>query len=239
MQLNKINRVKIHAEVEKSIRKFISDNNLQSGDTLPSERNLVEQLGVGRSTLRESLRAMEALGVIEVVAGKGIFVAQTNKLTTVMDELSKLLESKVSVLEILQIRKQLDFLAAELAAKHATADQIKELEQPLLKMEIKMKTGEDGGEDDLEFHRKLWEASGNSILPKMCNFVFSMFLENLDTIGTIIDQQGVYSQTTSYHRPIFEAICDHNPKAAKTAVLVMYDQTEKIVVDFSNCVAKT
>ena len=233
MKLDKIKRVKIHAEVEKSIRRFISANHLGEGDKLPSERQLTEQLGIGRSSLRESLKALEALGVIEVVPGKGIYVTNEDTLSSIHDHFLELVGGKVNVLELLQVRRQLELLAVELASVNATKKQIHAIESFLIKMENKSADGIDAGEADLGFHKLLYAASGNSLMPQLADIIYGMWTKYLDRLyGDLLQIEGaIFTETTPLHRPLFEAIRDHNPKAAQRALGKMLDLTAKIVAE--------
>ena len=69
------NHSKVYLEALEKIKKIVFDQNLQAGDRLPSERELAEQLNIGRSSVREALRAMEILGLIETKRGEGTFIA--------------------------------------------------------------------------------------------------------------------------------------------------------------------
>lgn len=83
--------------VSKEIKDYIQQNNLKKGDKLPSVEQIMENLGVGRSSIREAIRYLEALDIIEVLNGKGIFVKepslyQLSTKFTVEDEKSALLQ---------------------------------------------------------------------------------------------------------------------------------------------------
>ena len=230
MEFDKIKRVRLQAEVEKSIRRFIEDNGLKEGDKLPSERELVEQLGVGRSSLRESLRALEALEVIKVVAGKGIFVAGNSGPRATHEYFVQLIGEKVTALEVLQVRRQLESLAAELAATNATEPEIRRLEIAIRKIEALYEKNMSGGEEDLEFHRALFAASGNALLPRIGEIILNMWLEYLGSLGKFIEHGDGFTQTTPLHRPIYEAIRSRSPKNAKKAVDEMFDLTASVII---------
>jgi DNA-binding FadR family transcriptional regulator len=230
MPLDRIKRVRLQAEVEKSLRGFIDENGLTEGDKLPSERELVEQLGVGRSSLRESLRALEALGIVKVVAGKGIFAGGGARSAAAHELFGRLVGDKVTALEVLQVRRQLDSLAAELAARNANSEEIRNMEVYLTQIEELHEEKMDGGVADSEFHKSIYAASGNALLPGIGEIVLGMWIEHLDRLHDSVDLRGEFARTTPLHRPIFEAIRDHDPRAAKRAVDGMFDMTDEIVL---------
>ena len=231
MGLDKIKRVRLQAEVEKSVRSFIDENGLQEGDKLPSERELGEQLGVGRSSLRESLRALEALGIVRVLAGKGIFVADAAGSRVAHEYFIQLMDEKVTALEVLEVRRQLESMAAELAAKNATDGQIERIEAALSKIEERFERNRSGDEDDFEFHSAIFAASGNALLPHIGEIILGMWLEYLGRLQMYVKIGNEFARTTPSHRPIYEAIRDRDPKSAVRAVEKSIEVTASIIFD--------
>lgn len=233
MKFDKIKKVKIHAEVEKNIRRFITANNLIKGDKLPSERQLTERLGIGRSSLREALRSLEALGVLEILPGKGIYVGNNERSSSVHEHFLQLVGGKVNVLELLQVRRQLELLAVELASVNATKEQLDDMESSLIKMENKGIAGIDAGESDLKFHKALYEASGNSLMPQLADIIYRMWTDYLGRLyGDLLHTEGaIFVRTTKLHRPLFEAIRDKDSKGAQKALNKMLDLTARIVAE--------
>jgi GntR family transcriptional regulator, transcriptional repressor for pyruvate dehydrogenase complex len=230
MALDKIKRVRLQAEVEKSVRSYIDENELQEGDKLPSERELCEQLGVGRSSLRESLRALEALGIVQVAAGKGIFVADSAGSRAAHEYFLHLIDEKVSALEVLEVRTRLEALAAELAARNATRDQVDRIRAALLKIEERYDNDQNGNKDDIEFHSSIYAASGNALLPHIGEVILGMWLEYLTRLQQYVLIGDDFAQTTPSHRPVYEAIRDGDPKAAVRAVDSSFEVTASIII---------
>ncbi len=229
MGLDKIKRARLQAEVEKSVRSHIDENALQEGDKLPSERELGEQLGVGRSSLRESLRALEALESVRVVAGKGIFVADAAGSRAAHEHFIQLMDEKVTALEVLEVRGQLESMAAEHAARNATDEQIERIEAALLKIEARFEQNRSGDEDDVEFHSAIFAASGNALLPRIGEIIMGMWREYLGSLQTYVDIGDTFAKTTPSHRPIYEAIRSRDPKAAVKAVEKSFEITGSII----------
>jgi GntR family transcriptional regulator, transcriptional repressor for pyruvate dehydrogenase complex len=230
MALDKIKRVRLQAEVEKSVRSYIDDNGLQEGDKLPSERELGEQLGVGRSSLRESLRALEALGIIQVVAGKGVFVADSAGSRAAHEYFVHLIGEKVSALEVLEVRTRIEAFAAELAAQNATHDQVDRIGTALSKIEELYDHNQNGSKDDIEFHSSIYAASGNALLPHIGEIIPNMWLEYLARLQKYVIIGDDFARTTPSHRPVYEAIRDGDPKAAVRAVEKSFEVTASIII---------
>ncbi len=228
MELNKIKKVKLHSEVVKILEDYIRSNNLKPNDPLPSERVLAEKIGVGRSSLREAIRVLEAQGIVEVVSGKGIFVGPSNAVTDAYEYLSKKLKKKVTLLELYQIRRPLGALSVELAALNATEKQIEDIGKSLDAYEKSVQQGQDGWKYDRAFHLGIERSSGNAIIPKLFEFIYQQW----DSFE--FEAETAYPESCSLHRPIYEAIRKRDSKAAGRAFHKLMDYVEKLIVKQEN-----
>ncbi|HOQ67954.1 MAG TPA: GntR family transcriptional regulator, partial [Candidatus Atribacteria bacterium] len=158
-----INRVKLTESIMEAIVEYASSNNLKVGDRLPSERELSSALRVSRPLLREALRKMESLNLIEVLPGKGTFikVPLKNNMSYLVLHID---EERDKVLEVLKIRRALEKLAIEEAIKNITDDEIKELEKKVNLLEEKQRRGDDSKEENWAFHSLIYRSAGNKLL---------------------------------------------------------------------------
>ncbi|GAA5416335.1 HTH-type transcriptional repressor NanR [Paraliobacillus ryukyuensis] len=108
---------KAYESVLDKLKHFINDKQLQPGDKLPSEREFAEQLGVGRSSVREALRAIELLGLIETRQGEGTFLREYQSLSTVRVLSSFILQEQHTVEEVGDLRRLVEKEALKLAFK--------------------------------------------------------------------------------------------------------------------------
>jgi DNA-binding FadR family transcriptional regulator len=136
---------------------------------LPPERFLAEQLQVSRSSVREAMTALEVLGVVEIRAGRGIFVgrAQSNHL---IEAVSSLTEEQ-GPLEILDARLLIEPGIADLAAQRATPADLQALRNQLELMQDQLDRGLDAWEPDWGFHQAVARAAGNSLVDSMLEVV--------------------------------------------------------------------
>lgn len=118
---------KVYQGVLQELRKYIDDHDLQPGDKLPSERELSEKLRAGRSSVREALRAMELLGLIETRHGEGTFLSQYRPYHSVEVLSSFILQGANTKNDLLFAKKIIEKEAARIAYDHITEDDIKEL----------------------------------------------------------------------------------------------------------------
>ena len=168
----------VHVEIQNRLKEYIIANNLQPDDPLPSEPQLANQLGVSRAVVREALRSLEALGVIYSRRGAGRYVSQFN-LNPILQNLSYgMLFDVEDLQEIIAVRERLEvgFIADAISAMDE--DTLDQMRQTLERMKKKMHTDEDFLEDDLTFHRFLYQVTGNRLLIKLLD-IFREVYQNL------------------------------------------------------------
>ena len=228
-EFDKIKKVKLTTEIVKTIRDFVISDQLEKGAKLPSERVLAEQIGVGRSSLREALRSLETLGLVEVVAGKGIFVAWDGrgvdkKGLPDIDSLEIITNKKITLLELLQVRELLECYSVKMASANATDKQLKQIEKRLIILENLYSAGIENRNEDVLFHQAINEASGNPMLPILFKTIFKLWISH------DFGKNNVFLETLPFHRPIFESICRHDAKGAVVAVKRMLKITKKTIL---------
>lgn len=170
-----IKTTKVYEQVIDQIKDMIDKGTLKKGDKLPSERDLVEQLKVSRTSIREALRSLEVIGLIECRQGEGNYI-KTNFQDNLFEPLSIMFMLEGSNPDaIWELRKTMEVEASGLAAKRITGEQLKELKE----ITEKFMNSEDediSAEVDKEFHYKIAECSGNVL-------IFNI----LKTVSTLVD----------------------------------------------------
>ncbi|MCS4476062.1 FadR family transcriptional regulator [Clostridium botulinum] len=163
-----IKNAKVYEQVIEQIKTMIISGNLQKGDKLPSERELVDQLKVSRTSIREALRALEIVGLIKCKQGEGNFI-RDNFDNSLFEPLSLVFMLERSNKEdIIEVRRIIEVEAASLAAKRITKDQLKKLEYII----YEFKNSEDEKilvNLDKNFHYEIAQASNNFILLNIIN----------------------------------------------------------------------
>ncbi|WP_430611833.1 FadR/GntR family transcriptional regulator [Enterococcus sp. DIV0876] len=144
---------------------FIKEKNLDIGDKLPNEYELLEVVGVGRSTLREAIKMLVSKNVLEVRHGAGTFVSKQKGIADDPFGFGMIKDQNKMTADLFELRFLLEPTMAAMAAQHATVEQINKLKY--LQKELKRLIRE--GDDthilvDMEFHTTIAEASGNIAL---------------------------------------------------------------------------
>lgn len=217
--LQRVKKVRISDTVVDQIIALIEDGRLKVGDQLPGERELVNQLQVGRASVREALRILEAQGIVEVSPGKGTFI--TGEVSKLSDQEGVRLwfqQHADEVLELLEVREALERRSARLAATKASQEQIDNARRVLDSVEHALEKGELDilGYGDQNFHRLLAQASGNHILSELIDAIIEAMVSPR---RTILRLPGRARKSMDEHRAILQAIVDRDPEAAEQAVI--------------------
>src|SRR3990170_281010 len=148
--------------VLEQIQKLIAEGKLQPGDHLPSEMDLAEQFGVGRSSIREAMRVLQLVGVVEVIQGKGTFVREPGILPLMVDW-SRIAEMGI-IAEVMEARQFMEVLLAQLAAERATDEDVEALRVALARSQDSLGNIDNSVEAGVNFHLALADAGHNQVL---------------------------------------------------------------------------
>src|SRR3984893_15927164 len=142
-----VRKNKVYEEVAKQIERLILKK-LRPGDKLPSERELAEMLRVSRSSIRDAIRGLELMGLVEPRQGAGTIVREISAESLVNPFGNALKRREALVGELLDFRKMLETPLAPRAATHASADEVSEMEEILQRQEQKQDQGEPAVAED-------------------------------------------------------------------------------------------
>lgn len=210
------------------IRGLLISGRIRPGDRLPAERRLAETLQVGRSTVREAYRALEALGLIQVQPGTATRVARPSMVT----ELVPANDTRPSAArnrqrQLFEVRLTLEPAVAALAARRATPEHVAKLRAVLETQERDLDDGRKGLEADTDFHALLFDASGNPLLGDLADQVMALLYEQWQQVATP-DRRTL---SLCQHRRIFHAVEAQNPTAAERHMRVHLRSIEELVLD--------
>jgi GntR family transcriptional repressor for pyruvate dehydrogenase complex len=197
---------------------FIVNDDLKAGDRLPAERELSLRFQVSRPSLREALRVLEAIGLVEIRPGGGTFVSDLN-ITPFLSIIAPLfVRRKGYEVEFLELRIMLELKAAEMAARSLRTDKEALLLPPVLRMKDAFLSGdsENGVRADIEFHRAIFHIAESYLLQKAAEFVVATLEFSVSHSRKIIlERAGSTEELYLQHQSIYEAIRDGDPDKAK------------------------
>lgn len=201
--LDSLQEKKVYEGILLQIHELVQEKNLRPGDKLPSERELSEQLGAGRSSVREALRALELLGLIETRRGEGTFLRhyRHNRLIDILGFF--ILRDYKTKKDLIEMRKVLELDAVRMACRRATAKHFEEMERILAAAEERIEQGEIPTEEDYLFHRVICRSSRNSILHR----IWTPLVEYSNSVrNESLAREGRARSAVMEHRKIMEAI---------------------------------
>ena len=199
-----------------AITELISSGDFQLGDRLPTERALATYLGVSRSTVREAVRGLATLRIVDVRHGDGTFLLRLDgaalfESSGLMDRLT----NHDNALDVLEVRRILESAAAELAAVRMTIEQRTELGS-LLERVFASTTRDMALEADLSFHDFIAEAAGNQLLRYLIG-IFSAHTYRARYLMTSVHEGERVASMKVSHALIYQAIMDRDPHASWVA----------------------
>lgn len=200
------------------IKAMITSGDLKPGDRLPREADLAALIGVSRNSLREAVRALSLVRILDVRQGDGTYVSSMST-ESLLEALSFLLEFRrdSGIVEFLEVRRILEPAAAAMAARTMSAEQVEGLRRSV----HETRTATDVADlvrHDLAFHSAIAAGTGNSVLASMVDSV-SMPTERA-RIWRGLTEENAVARTIEEHQRIIEAIAAHDGDLAAARTLV-------------------
>ena len=195
---------------------LIKEKQLRPGDRLPPERELAAMMKVSRPSLREALRALQIMNIIDNRQGSGTYITslEPERLIEHLDIIFTLNDTTYN--ELFEARRILEAGVAGLAARGISDSAIEELEHCLVRAQEAIDDPEAFLEIDLDLHRKILEATGNSILSLFMRSISQLSIYSRRRTGEHVD---VRRHTIEDHRAIVQALKSRDPAAAQRAML--------------------
>lgn len=201
------------SEVLKRLLEYLFSGEVEPGDRIPSERQLTEVLGVNRPAVREAVRALAFLGLLDVRQSSGTYFRDPDQdLLFTLFELS-LTFGQRRLHELVEARGELEVLVAGLAAERRTEEDLAELTELLARM--RRKGGQEYVEADTAFHARIAEAARNAVLQDMLRGVHTMVR---NWVSSNVRAAGSTKALYNEHVPILEGIARGDPESARQAM---------------------
>ncbi len=200
MNFKKIDRVSMSEEIIEYLKQQILSRTLKSGQRLPAEESLAESMGVGRGTIREALRVLIHMGLVER-KGNGTYVTEGR----VKNDYQLKLDEYRDIVEIIEVRKVVEPALAQLAA-------VRRNQESLDKLRLELEQMRDGVADvdsfllhDSTFHDMVFEASGNSILEGFIRGLKDLMKKNQ---ALVLRERfsHIMPKSLDFHEKVYEAI---------------------------------
>jgi GntR family hexuronate regulon transcriptional repressor len=203
---------KLYQQIARTIAAAIEDGRYAPGDRLPSERELADDFGVSRPTIRDAMIALEFQGLVEARQGSGVYVRAARQIA------EDAAERDVSALELAEARRLFEGEACALAAAIITDDQVALLDRLVVDMERDV-AAEDFEKHELEFHLAIARATGNAAISATVEDLWALRKQSSSCTAALrrarINSRGDF---VGEHRRIAVALRTRDPKAARQAM---------------------
>jgi GntR family transcriptional repressor for pyruvate dehydrogenase complex len=210
-----IKSTRIYEEIVRQVKAMIAEGRLKSGDQLPPERDLAEQFVVSRTSVREALRALESLGLVEIRAGEGTFVRQVS-VDALIEPLALIMATQRGAIgELFEARRLLEPAIAGLAALRATPEEIQEMARILDAQAAEVRAGRTGLPQDAQFHAAIAAAAHNRAISRLVHGIMDLLTQSREES---LSRPGRPTRSHEDHRRVLEAIRARDPRAAEHAM---------------------
>jgi len=217
----------VYEEVARQIERLIADGRFKPGDKLPPERDLAETFQVSRSSVRDAIRTLEVLGLVEPRHGEGTVVCDLSPDLLVTPLSAMLVRKRELVGELLDVRRMIEPPLAARAAIRVSPEEIAYLEDILRRQKEKVRRGELAIEEDSEFHYAIATATKNSVVLKVLDVLMDLLRESRERT---LQVPGRLQKSFAGHRRILSAIKRRDAAAAEAAMQRHLEEIEEIVL---------
>ena len=227
MGIEPIKSTRIYEAIVRQVKAMISEGRLKSGDQLPPERDLAEKFVVSRTSVREALRALESLGLIEIRPGEGTFVREVSVEALIEPLALVMLSQREAIGELFEARQLLEPSIAAFAARRATPHDIEEMARILEEQAKEVAAGRTGLAQDADFHSAIASAAHNRAISRLVHGIMDLLTQSREES---LSTPGRPTRSHASHRRILNAIAARDEDAAREAMLDHLRSVEEVVL---------
>lgn len=221
----------VYTEMVNSITDLIKRGELKPGDPLLSERELCEQFGISRTSVRKGLAILSGMGLIEITPRSGARVAQISAQPAI-DSLSHLIaRNRHQAAHLYEVRRLIEVQAARLAAIRREEADILKLRELNNLIRNSLQNPESLHRADMNLHIGIAESTKNPFFGELMNVLISAYMEIFNVVwsrwGNPEEEQALFSHYLQQHSMIVEAIADRDPEAAAAYMIQHIDDSRR------------
>lgn len=226
--LTPVTRTTLTADICRKLVSHLLRGDWTEGDRIPPERELCQRLGVGRASLREALKALEIMGMIETRLGEGTFVCGRSEFFSRPLLWAITGSAKSDAHELVEARELIESETAKLAAERATAEDLQTIRKHLDEMEAAIDDPATFLEADLNFHLAVANSAHNQILANALSLIRNLMRQ---WIGQALPKEGVAITALNHHNKIFAAISKRNATAARNSMQAHLEAMASVLLE--------
>ncbi len=208
--------------VVKRIKEALLNGELNPGDFLPPEAELAKNLNVGKSSVREALKMLQALGVVEVRRGQGTAICKEPGEESINPLVFQLLMEERRIQDLIDLRMIFEPGITVMAMKRATEAEIETIRRTVLRLQNSIEQGVPMAEDDLAFHFAILEATHNPFVVRIGKTILQLFKSSISTSMRTIPKIALRD-----HKRIVDALVQKDEDKLVEAVVASFEDWKK------------
>jgi GntR family transcriptional repressor for pyruvate dehydrogenase complex len=208
--------------VVKRIKEALLNGEINPGDFLPPEAELAKNLNVGKSSVREALKMLQALGVIEVRRGQGTAICKEPGEEAINPLIFQLLMEQRRIQDLIDLRMIFEPGITVLAMKRATEAEIEAIRETVERLQKSIEEGDPVAEDDLAFHFAVLNATHNPFVVRIGKTILQLFKSSINTSMRTIPEIALRD-----HKRILEAFVRKDEDQLVEAVVASFEGWKK------------
>jgi DNA-binding FadR family transcriptional regulator len=224
-RLPQIEPIRLYRQIATLLSERIDDGYFPTGSLLPAERELAQQLGVSRTSVREALIALEVIGKVSIRVGHGVQILEATPRPGQIASGSDAAEADIGPIQLMEARRHVELKAVELAAVNRDRANLENMRRAIdVQANAKTVQAREYRDGDRDFHVEIAKAGGNAayalIIADLWDFRFKPMFKKFEELLTGPDR---LKQTIIEHRHIYQAIADGDRVAARQAMKTHLD----------------
>lgn len=224
--LKAVEKKRAYEDIVEQIRSLIEDGKLKSGDHLPSERELTETFKVSRTTVREAIRTLESMKLVQSRHGNGTYILASSEEALVQPLAAALFNGKDDIIDIFYIRKIIEPYVARMAAENASPEEIEEMEKILQKQADLIEREENTVAADSAFHSAVARTAKNRVMERLLLAIVDLLKQTREEY--LIDDERA-KKSLQGHQKVLESIKSRDCVVAQKSMLMHLEDIEGIV----------
>ncbi|MEK6653851.1 MAG: FadR/GntR family transcriptional regulator [Thermodesulfobacteriota bacterium] len=227
--LRVVEKKKAYEDIVQQVLVLIEEGKLKRGDQLPSERELTEAFKVSRTTVREAIRTLESMKLLQSRQGNGTYVLVSSEEALIQPLAAALFNKKDDIRDIFYIRKIIEPHVAELAAENATPQEIEEMERILRKQEECIGHRENIIETNSAFHNLIVKATKNRVMERLIVVLIDLLKKSREKSLMEDENDERAKRSLEGHHRVLYAIKNGDGDAARKSMLQHLEDIEGII----------
>ena len=214
-----VQQVSVVFHVIDRIKDALLSKELRPGEFLPSETELAKNLGVGKTSIREAIKMLQALGIVEVKRGQGTVIRPTPGEEFINSMIFQFIVQDGEPDDIINLRIMFELAYTLMAMKQATEEDMENIRGIHHRFESDIQQGIQSVEDDLGFHRAILESTHNPFVIWIGEAILQLFKATMSKAMTMNP-----TRTLQNHQGIVEAFCERDEEKLREALLHSFEQ---------------